>query len=117
MSPSGEGASFGQGLPSLISSLPPEDGQAAVAEIAPAGHQTEIGTGHLGAPRLSTKLASCFDHMVQAPNVRLRQETAVRVERKLAAELDTPPANEGSALSGTAEPECLELQKHGGGAR
>src|SRR5215475_9841900 len=65
--------------------LPPQNRQAAIAKIAPASHQTDLGIFHLPFASFMSQLARCLDDVVHAPDMSFRMQTAVRVDRQLTA--------------------------------
>ena len=60
-------------LVSLTTSSSAHNGDRAVAKIAVAGHQAELGSVYLRAPSVAAQLPDQFDNMIQAPHMRLRQ--------------------------------------------
>jgi len=49
----------------------PQHGDAAVAEIAPTGNETDSSIAHLPVTGVPSQLANGFDDMVQSPHMRL----------------------------------------------
>ena len=60
-------------------SSPAQNSQGPVALIAITGYQTDGGIFDLSRACISAQLAHQLDNMVQAPDMRLRQQTAMGV--------------------------------------
>ena len=77
----------------------PEDGNAAVAEIAPTGHDANFGILDLPRAGLAAQLPYRFHDVTEPEQMALRQQPAMRVDRQPAAEFDAAIFDEGSALA------------------
>src|SRR3546814_5956878 len=67
-------AAFWEADRSRCSCKPPENGNASIAKVTPAGHKTSLGSQHLALAAVVTKLAHCLDHVVESPDMRLTEQ-------------------------------------------
>src|SRR3990167_6468869 len=90
---------------------PPENGDAAVAEVAPTGHEAGLGSQHLALAAVVTKLTHCLDHVVEAPDMRLTEQAAMGVDRKAATQLNLAIGDEFGMSAWFAIPHRFQLQQ------
>src|SRR3546814_20636350 len=74
-------AAFWEADRSRCSCKPPENGNAPIAKVTPAGHKTSLGSQHLAPAAVGTKLAHCPNHVVASPDMRLTEQAARGVSR------------------------------------
>src|SRR3546814_6821229 len=67
---------------------PPQDGDAAVAQIAPPGDQPGPGAFNLAFAAIVAQLADRLDYVVEPPDVGFAEQAAMGVERIVPAKLD-----------------------------
>src|SRR3546814_11742586 len=79
-------AAFWEADRSRCSCKPPENGNASIAKVTPAGHKTSLGSQHLALAAVVTKLAHCLDHVVESPALRLNEQAAMGVDRTAATQ-------------------------------
>src|SRR3546814_14370451 len=60
---------------------PPQDGDAAVAQIAPPGDQPGPGAFNLAFAAIVAQLADRLDYVVEPPDVGFAEQAAMGVER------------------------------------
>src|SRR5437868_1896675 len=80
-----------------------QDGNGAIAHVAIAGNETDLGLLDLCLAGLASELADKLDDVVHAGHVRLGQQPAVRVDRQAAAKPDVAVLNERPAFALAAE--------------
>src|SRR5262245_62148017 len=106
----------GRGLGAcVVMASAPQYRERAVAEVAPAGHGDAPRVRDLPRAAVAAQLLHRLEHVIDAGDVRFRQQSAMGVDRQLAAELDAAVLDEIADLAAGAEARLLELeQRHVG---
>src|SRR5262249_23023866 len=97
----------------ICSHAPPEHRARPVTEITIAGDDRELRVRHLALASFAAELPHHLDDVVETPDVRLGEQSPVRVDRHLAAKLDPPAPNPVLRPSPPATPGRVDAQEHG----
>ena len=88
--------------------IAPQDHNTVVG-IGQAADEPDLGVFHLSASGLSPQLPDGLHHVLDAEQVAVREEAAVRIQRQSAVDADALFLQERRALTALAKADVLDL--------